>query len=292
MRVSPDSIEALRRVLALHDRLLGEAGGAEVRGSERMLEAIGRGGATVRSLGARLALGSAELGVSLRMLAREGLARLDARRYRGERTRFVTLTRTGAARLRRIEAREAARARRVAIAQSQAGIRQLVRATVQIERFLCRSRIVITPEDPASGAARWCFAQYFDELAARFPGGFDPDTGGGTVRAEFLPPRGWLLIARLDGDPVGCGAVRAWAPGIAEIKRMWVAPEARRLGIGAELLEALERLARRRRAHTIRLDTHATLTEALRLYRRAGYRRIARYNDNPYAQRWFEKTLR
>ena len=292
MRVRPDTIEAVRRVLALHDRLLGEAGGVAAHSPERMLAAIGRGGATVRSLGARCALGSAELGVSLRMLVRERLARLEVRRYRGEQARCVTLTRAGAARLRRIEVREATRARRVANSQSQASIRQLVRATVQIERFLCRSRIVIAPVDPADGAARWCFAQYFDELAARFPGGFDRNAGGGTVRAEFLPPRGRLLIARLDGDPVGCGAVRAWAPGIAEIKRMWVAPEARRLGIGAELLEALERLARRRRAHTIRLDTHATLTEALRLYRRGGYRRIARYNDNPYAQRWFEKTLR
>ncbi len=292
MRVSPDTTDALRRVLALHDRLVGEAGGGEVHRRERMLEAIGRRGSTVRSLGARLALGSAELGVSLRLLARQGLARLEMRRYRGERARFVTLTRTGAARLRRAEVREATRARRLAASQSQAGIRQLVLATVQIERFLCRSHIVIAPEDPASGAARWCFAQYFDELATRFPDGFDRHAGGGTVRDEFLPPRGRLLIARLDGDPVGCGAVRAWAPGIVEIKRMWVAPEARRLGIGGELLEALEQLARRRRASAIRLDTHATLMEALRLYRRAGYRRIARYNDNPYAQRWFEKPLR
>ena len=292
MRVSPDTTEALRRVLALHDRLVAEAGGGEVHGLERMLAAIGRRGSTVRSLAARLALGSAELGVPLRMLARQGLARLDVRRYRGERARFVTLTRTGAARVRDVEAREATRARRLAAAQSQAGIRQLVRATVQIERFLCQSRIVIAPEDPASGAARWCFAQYFDELAARFPEGFDRRADGRTVRDEFLPPRGRLLIARLDGDPVGCGAFRAWTPGIVEIKRMWVAPEARRLGIGGELLEALERLARRRRARAIRLDTHATLAEALRLYRRAGYRRIARYNDNPYAQRWFEKPLR
>jgi ribosomal protein S18 acetylase RimI-like enzyme/DNA-binding MarR family transcriptional regulator len=291
MRVSSETTEALRRVLALHERLLGEPGG-ETRSVERILAAIGRRGSAVPALGARLALGSAELGASLRRLTRQGLARFDERRHRGERARFVTLTRAGAARLRRIDVREEARARQLAASRSNAEIGQLTRAMVQIERFLCRSRIVIAPEDPASGAARWCFAQYFDELAARFPGGFDRNAGGGTVREEFLPPRGRLLIARLDGDPVGCGAVRAWAPGIVEIKRMWVAPEARGLGIGGELLEALERLARRRRARAIRLDTHATLTEALRLYRRAGYRRIARYNDNPYAQRWFEKVLR
>jgi hypothetical protein len=44
--------------------------------------------------------------------------------------------------------------------------------------------------------------------------------------------------------------------------------------------------------HTLRLDTNASLSEALRLYRTAGYREIARFNDNPYAQHWFEKLLR
>ncbi len=43
--------------------------------------------------------------------------------------------------------------------------------------------------------------------------------------------------------------------------------------------------------HTIRLDTNATLTTAIALYERSGYVAIDRYNDNPYAHRWFEKLL-
>ena len=73
---------------------------------------------------------------------------------------------------------------------------------------------------------------------------------------------------------------------------MWIAPDARGLGLGRRLLEELENEAKRHGFHVVRLDTNATLDEALALYRSSGYREIARFNDNPYAQHWFEKTLR
>ena len=63
------------------------------------------------------------------------------------------------------------------------------------------------------------------------------------------------------------------------------------MGVGRKLLVALEHAARERGLLTVRLDTHSSLAEALRLYRTAGYREIARFNDNPYAHHWFEKTL-
>jgi len=153
--------------------------------------------------------------------------------------------------------------------------------------------VEIAAEDPDGGAAQRCLDQYFAELARRFRGGFDRDKGATTSPADdFAAPRGCLLIARLFGEPIGCGGLRTLDPGTGEIKRMWIAPHARGLGIGRRLLAELEGAARRRKLRAIRLDTNSSLGEALRLYRASGYREIRRFNDNPYAHHWFEKKLR
>jgi ribosomal protein S18 acetylase RimI-like enzyme len=100
-----------------------------------------------------------------------------------------------------------------------------------------------------------------------------------------------MLVARLFGDPVGCGGIRTLSAGIGEIKRMWLSPEVRGLGVGRRLLAELERAAIGRKLRIVRLDTNGSLAEALHLYRASGYRKIPAYNENPYAQHWFEKTL-
>src|SRR5690606_14512163 len=100
-----------------------------------------------------------------------------------------------------------------------------------------------------------------------------------------------FLVARLDGKPVGCGGVKKLEPGVGEIKRMWIAPEVRGIGLSRLLLTAIEEEARKLGVATIRLDTNRTLAEARALYAKTGYREIARYNDNPYADHWFQKTL-
>jgi len=145
--------------------------------------------------------------------------------------------------------------------------------------------------DPSAGEAQECLAQYFAELAARFDGGFDREKDAPPPLTDFTSPAGCLLLAHLDGKPVACGALRTLEPGVGEIKRMWVSSGARGLGIGRSILQRLELEAQRRKLHTVRLDTNKALPEALRLYRSAGYREIARFNDNPYAHHWFEKTL-
>ena len=71
---------------------------------------------------------------------------------------------------------------------------------------------------------------------------------------------------------------------------MWVNPEWRGAGL-APTVAPLEAVAVELGYETVRLDTNGTLTDAIALYERAGYRRIARYNDNPYAQVWLEKSL-
>lgn len=159
-------------------------------------------------------------------------------------------------------------------------------------RGRCSPSVEIAPEDPTSADAQRCLDQYFAELDARFRGGFDRDKGGSADVDDYAPPRGRLFLVRLFGKPIGCGALRTLERGVGEIKRMWVAPQARGLGLGRRLLAELEQAARKRRMRAVRLDTNDSLAEALRLYRSSGYREIERFNDNPYAQRWFEKTLR
>jgi ribosomal protein S18 acetylase RimI-like enzyme len=91
---------------------------------------------------------------------------------------------------------------------------------------------------------------------------------------------------------VGCGALRFHAGAPAELKRVWLAPEVRGLGIGRRLLEELERQARQRGVEALRLETNRALSEAIALYRSSGYREIEPFNDEAYAHHWFEKRLR
>jgi GNAT superfamily N-acetyltransferase len=153
------------------------------------------------------------------------------------------------------------------------------------------SEIRVAVEDPSTADARWCIEQYLAELNARFDAGFDPARSISADPHELVPPAGALLVARLDGRPIGCGALKFHDDAPAELKRMWVAPEARGLGLGRRLLQELEQYARAAGAHTVRLETNRTLVEAIALYRRSGYREVDAFNDEPYAHHWFEKRL-
>ena len=146
-------------------------------------------------------------------------------------------------------------------------------------------------EDPTTDDARWCIEQYFAELDARFDAGFDPARSMPADAHELVPPSGALIVARLDGKPIGCGALKFHGDAPAELKRMWVAPRARGLGVGRRLLEELERHARDAGVTIVRLETNHALTEAIALYRRSGYVEVERFNEEPYAHHWFEKRL-
>ena len=90
---------------------------------------------------------------------------------------------------------------------------------------------------------------------------------------------------------VGCGALKFHGDSPAEIKRMWVAPAARGLGLGRRLLAELEAHAAAHGVRVLRLETNRTLAEAISLYRTSGYREVAAFNEEPYAHHWFEKAL-
>lgn len=153
------------------------------------------------------------------------------------------------------------------------------------------SLVTIAQEDAEGPLAAGLLHSYYEELAARFPAGFDLEGSLEAPVSEFMAPGGVFLVARIDDKPVGCGAVRKLDPTTGEIKRMWVDPAARRLGVGRGLLGALEDAATAFGYASVRLDTSAHLPEALALYRSLGYHEIEAYNDNQHASHWLEKNL-
>ncbi len=91
------------------------------------------------------------------------------------------------------------------------------------------------------------------------------------VAQEFAPPIGAFLIAFRDGQPVGCGGFRTVGPGVAEMKRLYVAPAARGWRIARLLLAALEAAAVEAGCHQLVLETGSKQPEALALYASSGY---------------------
>ena len=159
------------------------------------------------------------------------------------------------------------------------------------ERSRTASFVSFSVEHPAAPDARWCVAQYFAELASRFDSGFDPTRSISADDHELTRPNGLLLIARLCDAPAGCGALKFHGDAPAELKRMWMAPQARGLGVGRRLLHELERHARDANVSIVRLETNRTLREAIALYRANGYVEVAPFNAEPYAHHWFEKRI-
>lgn len=275
------------RVGALDDQFLGRR---RPLGEARLLWEVGAEGAEIRELRARLSLDSGYVSRLLRNLERDRLVVVGASRA-DRRVRRVRLTKAGAAERAELDRRSDALARGLLDPLSDGQRGRLVAAMAEVERLLSASLVEVAVADPASRAARWCFRQYFAELEQRFDAGFDPSASIPAEPDELRPPAGLLLIARLRGRTIGCGALRLHAVAPAEIKRMWVARDARGLGVGRRLLVALEGHARARRATAIRLETNRSLTEAIALYRSRGFVEVEPFNDEPYAHHWFEKRL-
>lgn len=126
------------------------------------------------------------------------------------------------------------------------------------------SAVRIAGCDPRRPDARFCLRSYFGELARRFDGGFDPARSISADDDELTPPAGLLLVATLHGEPVGCGALKFHPGAPTEIKRMWVAPDARGLGLGRHLLASLEERAADAGASCVRLETNGSLPKPSR----------------------------
>lgn len=153
--------------------------------------------------------------------------------------------------------------------------------------------ITVTEADPAHPDAEYCLRAYFTELQERFDTGFDPSRSLLPDAGGLRPPKGLFLVARRSGEsvPVGCAGLKLPPDAPAEIKRMWVAPAARRLGLGRRFLTELETRAAAHGATVLRLDTNKTLDAAVALYHAYGFEEVPPFNDEPYAHHWFEKRV-
>jgi GNAT superfamily N-acetyltransferase len=160
-----------------------------------------------------------------------------------------------------------------------------------VEKLLTAALLEIDAVDPTHPDAKHCLREYFAELDRRFDAGFDSAHSLPADPDEMRPPAGVFLIATVSGDPIGCGALKFHGDEPTELKRMWVAPTARGLGVGRRLLGELERRAFEHGSKTVRLETNRALTEAIAMYRATGYREVDAFNDEPYADHWFEKHL-
>lgn len=275
------------RIGALSDNFLGRS---RPMGESRTLWEIGPEGTEVRHLRERLHLDSGYMSRVLRSLERQGLIEVqpspdDAR------VGYVALTRKGHAERAELDRRSDEVARGFLEPLDDEQRKKLLTAMTEVERLLRASMVDFAIEDPTTSAARWCIEQYFSELNARFDAGFDPSRTISADADELTPPAGVLLIARLRGEPIGCGALKFHPGAPADVKRMWIAPHARGLGVGRRLLNELERHARDAGVHVLRLETNRALKEAIQLYRSAGYQEVPAFNDEPYAHHWFEKQL-
>ena len=271
----------------LDDRFLGR--GRPI-GESRLLWEIGRDGTELGALRGRLGLDSGCVSRVLRSLARAGLVRVQVSRT-DRRVRRASLTAKGLAERAELDRRSDQLAERILEPLNDQQRAALVAAMTKVEQLMQASMVQFAIEDPNTTDARSCFEQYFAELNARFDAGFNPDLTISADAHELTRPAGLLVIARLRDRPVGCGALKFHGEAPAELKRMWIARDARGFGLGARLLHELERHAREAGARVLRLETNRALREAIALYRRSGYVEVDRFNDEAYAHHWFEKTL-
>jgi DNA-binding MarR family transcriptional regulator/GNAT superfamily N-acetyltransferase len=274
-----------QRIGALDESFLGTG---RPLGPSRLLFEIGESGATVRELRDRMGLDSGYLSRLLRGLEGDGLVEVrpdltDARRRR------VTLTRRGRTAWRRLDERSEDLARTLVAPLSDRQRARLVDALATADLLVRAATVRLEDLPPTDARAVEAMAAYFAEIGRRF--GFEPGDAWRVDAESMTAPDGFFVVATSDGEPVACGGVQRLPDGPAEIKRMWVHDGWRGAGLGARLLRHLEDRAREHGFAVVRLDTNDTLTEAIAMYERAGYRAIARYNDNPWARCWFEKDL-
>jgi GNAT superfamily N-acetyltransferase len=147
----------------------------------------------------------------------------------------------------------------------------------------------IEAADPRAPEAAALIERLTEELARRY----DDDGVGGFQVEHVLQPRSVFLLGWLGERAVACGALRPLEGDIAEVKRMFVAPDVRGRGIGRRILAELEARARQWGYTAVWLETGVLQPEAIRVYETAGYRRIENYGyyrDDPRSV-CFEKVF-
>ena len=271
---------------AIDDDFLGRG---RPMGEARLLWEVDEG-ADVRDVRHRLGLDAGYTSRLIRSLRRQGLVELTTD-VRDHRVRRVVPTAAGAAERRELDRRSDALATTLLEPLTTDERARLVAAMGVVARLVVRSRTTIELAAAESTDVRRCFEQYATELDQRFDHGFETGRSNRMDTADLTPPHGLVLLATIGHEAVGCGALMFLSDDVAELKRIWIAPRVRGMGLGRRMLRALEAQARRHGARVARLETNRNLGEAIAMYRAEGFREVPAFNTEPYAHHWFEKSL-
>ena len=208
-----------QHVGALNERYLARA---HSLGEARVLWEIGAEGCDVRSLRDRLGLDSGYLSRLLGALVATGLVTVGSNDF-DRRVRTARLTPQGLTERSVLDERSDALAELLLAALLPEQRERLCTAMGEIERLISSATVAIAPIDPSDPQAQQCLRAYFTELNRRFDTGFDPSLSISADDDELRPPAGLLVLARLRGKPIGCGALKFTNGQAADVKRMWVA---------------------------------------------------------------------
>lgn len=257
-------------------------------GAARVLNAIGLGYENVSELRAFLKLDTGLLSRLLRGLEAEELIATKPN-PNDRRSRITKLTKKGVMEFDIYERLSNERAATILARHKNA--RHLLDAMDTVTVALSRDDILFEETDYASDIATRCLNAFAGELSKRLNLTFDLKRSGDPELSQMKHPHGTFVVARLGDMPVGCVGVKGSGSAQAEIKRMWIAPAARGLGMAGRLMTTAEDAARALGIKTLRLDTNSALFEAVSLYRKMGWTEIDRFNDDPYPDLFFEKQL-
>ena len=286
-----DQVRRFNRTVAqragtLSDRFLGRD---RPLGPSRVLWEIGRDGCSVRVLRSRLGLDSGHLSRLLRSLEAEGLVRVEPDAT-DRRVRVAKLTKRGLAERRVIDARADAVAESILAPLSPGHRAELVAAMRKVDRLMTLALVELRVTDPRHPDARRCIDAYVAELNERSERGDDPAAGVSADPEELEPPAGIFLVVYLRGEAVGCGGSSTRPAGR---RRSSGCGWRRRHGLRHRAAPAQRAggPAGRAGADVAHIETNGTLAEAIVLYRSVGYVEVAPFNDEPFADHWFEKPL-
>lgn len=270
---------------ALEDSFLGLG---RSLGAARVLNAIGQGKNDITAIRRYLKLDSGLMSRLLRGLEAEGLIKISVD-PNDSRRRLVALSVEGEREFHAYEALSDARATQILSRNRR--MDELLVAIDFIATALIGDQIEIVQVNPESQAARACLSRYYEELNARFEGGFDVRRSRDPETLKMTEPNGAFFVAMSDNLPIGCGALCGDGSQVAEVKRVWVHPTARGFGFAMQLMRKIETKALELSIRELRLDTNRALTEAITFYHQAGWREIERFNDDPYADYFFSKIV-